>query len=73
MSDMDPREERATNREVPWSADDGPEPGWAEAIRKGRKERGDRLREVFATFGDDGRSPPSRPPRRPAGREGDGS
>ena len=73
MSDMDPREERTANREVPWSADDGPEPRWAEEIRKGRKERGDRLREVFATFGDDDRPPSSRTPRRPAGREGDGS
>jgi hypothetical protein len=68
---MDRREERATGADTPWSADAGPEPEWAEAIRRGRKARGDRLREVFAAFDDD--AEPSRRPRRPEGREGDAS
>jgi hypothetical protein len=33
--------------------DEEPEPDWAEQIRAGRKARGDRLRDVFATFDDD--------------------
>ncbi|HEY5905399.1 MAG TPA: hypothetical protein VIX39_06280 [Actinomycetota bacterium] len=54
MSDMHPDEDRtAGGQETPWSVDAGPEPEWAEAIRRGRKARGDRLREVFAAFDDD--------------------
>lgn len=30
-----------------------PEPDWADAIRRGRRERAQRLREVFARFDDD--------------------
>ena len=31
-----------------------PEPGWADAIRRGRRDRAERLRSVFASFdGDD--------------------
>jgi hypothetical protein len=36
---------------------DEPEPDWAEEIRARRRARGDRLREVFATFDDE----PGRP------------
>ena len=51
---MHPDEDRTTGgQEAPWSVDAGPEPEWAEAIRRGRKARGDRLREVFAAFDDD--------------------
>lgn len=54
MSAMD-REGEGTGRlSMPWSRDAGPEPEWAEAIRQGRRARGDRLRDVFSTFGDDG-------------------
>lgn len=61
MSGMHPDEERLTDgQEAPWSPDAGPEPEWAEAIREGRKARGDRLREVFATFDDDHRPIPPR-------------
>ena len=48
--------------EVPWDraqADAEPEPEWADAIRAGRKARGERLKDVFATFDDD---PATRPP-----------
>jgi hypothetical protein len=31
-----------------------PEPGWADAIRRGRRDRAERLRSVFASFDDDG-------------------
>jgi len=30
-----------------------PEPAWADAIRRGRRTRAERLREVFAGFDDD--------------------
>lgn len=61
------REGEGTGRSrSPWSRDAEPEPEWAEAIREGRRVRGDRLREVFATFGDD--EPAMRPPR-PSGPE----
>lgn len=30
-----------------------PEPAWADAIRRGRRTRAERLREVFARFDDD--------------------
>ena len=32
---------------------DEPEPDWAEEIRASRRARGDRLRELFATFDDE--------------------
>ena len=65
MSDMHPDEDRTPGgQDVPWSVDAGPEPEWAEAIRRGRKARGDRLREVFAAF-DDGPAPETSPPRAP--------
>lgn len=48
-----------------------PEPEWADAIRRARQARGDRLREVFATFGED--DPATRAPRRRAPQEDDGS
>jgi len=63
VSDMHPDEDRtAGGQEAPWSVDAGPEPEWAEAIRRGRKARGDRLREIFATFDDDP-TPTTSPPR----------
>lgn len=52
MSHMPPDEDRADAEGTPWSADPGPEPEWADAIRKGRKERGDRLRAIFDAFAD---------------------
>jgi hypothetical protein len=59
---MHPDEDRtAGGQEAPWSVDAGPEPEWAEAIRRGRKARGDRLREVFATFDGDPAPTTSRP------------
>ena len=62
---MHPAEDRtAGGQETPWSVDAGPEPEWAEAIRRGRKARGDRLREVFAAFDDDP-APEASPPRVP--------
>ena len=48
----------------PWSGAPGePEPDWAEEIRAGRRARGERLKEIFATFEDHpkkgrGQSPP---------------
>lgn len=73
MSGMDPREERPAGADVPWSADAGPEPAWADAIREGRKARGERLRKVFAAFDDDDDADQGRRPRRQGGRGGDGS
>ena len=35
-----------------------PEPEWADAIRRGRRSRAERLREVFATFDDQDASAP---------------
>jgi hypothetical protein len=35
-----------------------PEPEWAHAIRRGRRSRADRLREVFARFDDEDASAP---------------
>ena len=35
-----------------------PEPEWADAIRRGRRSRAERLREVFATFDDEDVSAP---------------
>jgi hypothetical protein len=48
---------------VPWDraqTDAEPEPDWADAIREGRKARGERLKDVFATFDED--DPETRPP-----------
>jgi hypothetical protein len=41
----------------PWSREgpDEPEPDWAEQIRQGRKARGERLKDLFATFDQPGR------------------
>jgi hypothetical protein len=45
---------------APWSpAEEEPEPEWVEAIRQGRKARGDRLRHVFETLADDDPHPGS--------------
>ena len=55
--------ERERPDDVPWDRaerDAEPEPDWAEAIRQGRKDRGERLKDVFATFDDD--DPTTRPP-----------
>lgn len=53
MSGVDREERPEPGASAPWSPDAGPEPGWADAIRRGRKARGDRLRAIFDTFGDD--------------------
>ena len=50
--ESDERPEQAPR--APWTPDEGPEPAWADAIRRGRKAHADRLREVFDRFGDDG-------------------
>ena len=49
---------------APWSKPEPgePEPDWADDIRRGRKERGERLRDVFATFDDDDNNKETRPP-----------
>ena len=47
---------RPTGASLPPGADE-PEPDWAEEIRARRRARGDRLREVFATFDEE----PERP------------
>jgi hypothetical protein len=70
VSGADPREHPAPDPPAPWSADTEPEPAWADAIRRGRKARGDRLRTVFAAFGDDD---PSTAPSRLASDEDDAS
>ena len=59
-----PDEERRDANEVPpwWrGTDEEPEPDWAEQIRQGRKARGERLKDVFDTFDDDG-EPRKHPP-----------
>jgi len=55
VSDMRSGAERETEPDVPWSTSrpPEPEPEWADAIRRGRRARVDRLREVFAAFADD--------------------
>lgn len=62
-SDRDPSRdrERPVDATTAPSADE-PEPDWAEEIRARRRARGDRLREIFATFDDEPvrREPPSR-------------
>ncbi len=71
MSGIDPGGRPEPNpRVVPWSSDAEPEPAWADAIRRGRKARGDRLREVFDRFGEVDSSASA--PLRPASDEGDG-
>jgi hypothetical protein len=58
-----PDDPAATSEDVPWDraqTDAEPEPDWAGAIREGRKARGERLKEVFASFEDD--DPETRPP-----------
>ena len=49
----DPRPPRTPPPE-PWvlDEDDEIEPDWAQSIRDRRRDRGDRLRAVFATFDD---------------------
>ena len=56
MSGMDRDGEPTDPASTPWTRDAGPEPEWAEAIRQGRKVRADRLRAVFASFGEDDRA-----------------
>ena len=53
MSGIDPDERPQPGPRAPWAPDEEPEPAWADAIRRGRKARGDRLREVFDSFGDE--------------------
>jgi hypothetical protein len=64
MAERDRTDDPAPSRSsVPWDraqTDAEPEPDWAEAIREGRKARGERLKEVFADFDDD--DPETRPP-----------
>lgn len=67
MSGMRPGEERSAGDEAPW-VDAEPEPEWADEIRRGRRERGHRLREIFAAFGE-ARSDATEPNRMPG--EGD--
>lgn len=50
--DRAPADDRPTGSAVP-SGGDEPEPDWAEEIRARRRARGDRLREIFATFDED--------------------
>jgi len=47
---------------VPPGADE-PEPDWAEEIRARRRARGDRLREIFASFDDEPATPNREDPR----------
>jgi hypothetical protein len=57
MPREDPRDGPGTGPPDPWSREalDEPEPDWADQIRQGRKARGERLRDVFATFDEPGR------------------
>jgi hypothetical protein len=68
---VSPDEPLEPDPRAPWSADAEPEPAWADAIRRGRRARGDRLRAVFDSFGDD--DPTTIAPSRPASAKGDGS
>lgn len=45
---------------VPGGPSDEPEPGWADAIRRRRKERADRLRALFDAFADEDADVPVR-------------
>jgi len=71
VSGVDPSERHEPDPSAPWSADAGPEPAWADAIRRGRRARGDRLRAVFDTFGDD--DPASAASSSPVNDEDEGS
>ena len=71
VSRIEPDERPEQAPRAPWSPDEGPEPAWADAIRRGRKARGDRLREVFDRFGDDDVDANTR--SRPASDEGEAS
>ena len=71
MSGIEPVDRSEPIPRAPWSPDDEPEPAWADAIRRGRKARGDRLREVFDRFGDDDPAVTGR--AGPANDEGDRS
>jgi hypothetical protein len=62
-SDRDPARDRKRPVDATTAPGaDEPEPDWAEEIRARRRARGDRLREIFATFDDEPvrREPPSR-------------
>lgn len=71
VSGIDPDGRPEPNPPAPWSHDAGPEPAWADAIRRAREARGDRLREVFDRFGEEDTAAIA--PSRPASDEGDGS
>jgi hypothetical protein len=48
------REGQPQEPAVPWAEAPGePEPDWAEEIRAGRRARGERLKELFATLDDE--------------------
>jgi hypothetical protein len=50
---------------APWAPAPGePEPEWAEEIRAGRRARGERLKELFATFDDEPKPGHPKPPRK---------
>jgi hypothetical protein len=49
-------EEDRASRDLDISAE--PEPDWAEAIRRGRRERADRLREELQSGDDEPKEPP---------------
>jgi len=71
VSGIDPDGRPELDPRAPWSPDAEPEPAWADAIRRGRKARGDRLREVFDRFGEEDTAATA--PARPASDEDDGS
>ncbi len=75
VSGMDRDGEPTDPAAAPWPRDAGPEPGWAEAIRQGRKARGDNLRAVFASFGEEDPTPTPEPASEPGppapGADGD--
>lgn len=49
----DDEEAGASGAEAATTPAGEPEPAWADAIRRGRRTRAERLREVFARFDDD--------------------